>query len=319
MGILAEEHPDSSHELLLGARITSSTGNQSHVRRLSSQVLASRDTGPRAADGLTGVAIAALADALRYAASDEDIEALRHLSERVVASNADLAVTSGAQSVRLPVSLPMVGAEPARAHLPPWLEKLITSTTTDLPASAPLAQAAGLVRDLSADAPEAYGAWRSLLAGGLSGGPAGRGSWDDRAEVGTPVAGALVSGMMYGLLGALPDGPVGRLDLSPSLPPHMTEFAVRGMGIGDARLDMEYRRSAGEHTYVLNPTRARVPPTLVFSPRLAVRGVTAAFIDEEPAELDVVETRDRTTVRVQIPLDGRRTVRLCAAAPSTEA
>jgi len=295
--LLEDDDPCGAHTVLFAARIASVTGDQRSGQRVAGRLLAPevRDVGP--ADRLAALAWRALADSLRYAASDEDLDALRR------------AASSPAPSPSR-VTLPMAGAPLLASILPPWLTHLIEDAGAVPASSSPLAVAAAAIRGLSSDDLDAYTDWRGRIAAGLSAGPVGRGTWDSVEGAAAPVAGALVCGILHGLLGWDPDAPVGRLGLSPSFPGHLTAFAVHGLPVGDARVSMEYRREGSEHTYAFEPTQGRVPPTLVVEPRVVAEAVAAVYVDGQPAALNVARARDRATVSVQIPLDGPRTLRL---------
>ncbi len=300
---------EAAHAGLLAARIALTTGDSTQAREAAERVgaeaaafaegMGAHPTSGGPPAGLTAAACSALADALRYAAPEEQIQQLR-----------DLAVLGRGAKRRL--VLPMAGREPDAVALPDWLGSAIEVGRTGLAPERPTASSVSLIGALARDHPDAYGDWRNQLSRGLAGGPAGRGTWDP-VPGSAPTAGALVCGLMHGLLGWDPDAPVGRLTLAPSLPPHLTAFAIHDLQVGDARVSLEYRRDGPQHSYVLTPTGGRVPPTLVFRPRVAAADVSSVLVDGTPAELNVELTRDRAAVSVQIPLDGRRTVRLTTA------
>jgi len=291
-----EGGPSQAHAALLAARIALTTGDTSLARAAAAESL--DPDGPPRTPGearLAAAASSALANALRYAAPEEQIEQLRRASDEF------LRLASEGTGRRV---LPMAGQEADADWLPPWLGAVIEGD--------PTAASASLIRTLADDHPEAYGAWRRSITNGLSDGPGGRGTWD-HAGGGAPTAGALVCGLMHGLLGWDPDAPVGRLTLAPILPSHLTAFAIHNIQVGDARVSLEYRREGRHHTYLLTPTAGRVPPMLIFGPRIVATGVAEVLLDGLPAELNVRQTRDRAAVSVQIPLDGPRTLRLTAA------
>jgi len=298
--LLERDDPAGMHTALLAARIASVTGNQRPAQRVAGRLSAPGDSGAGPAHRLSAVVRGALADALRYAASDEDLDRLRR------------APSSPAPSTGR-VTLPMAGAPSLVTHLPPWLVGIIEDAESPSGSQGALGEAAAVIRGLSSDDHHAYGDWRGLIAAGLSGGPAGRGTWDSGTGPGAPRAGALACGMLHGLLGWDPDAPVGRLSLRPSFPGHLTAFTVHGLPVGDARVRMEYRRQGSEHTYTFEPTQGRVPPTLVVEPRVVAESVSAVHVDEQPAELNMTRTRDRASVSVHIALHGPRTLRLTTA------
>lgn len=308
--VLSDGHPaEAAHAALLAARIALTTGDSTQAREAAERVgadaaafaegMGAHPTGGGPPSGLTAAACSALADALRHAAPEEQIRKLR-----------DMAVLAGGAKRRL--VLPMAGREPDAVALPDWLGSAIEVGRTGLAPERPTASSVSLIGALARDHPDAYGDWRNQLSRGLAGGPAGRGTWDP-VPGSASAGGALVCGLMHGLLGWDPDAPVGRLTLAPSLPRHLTAFAIHDLQVGDARMSLEYHREDRHHSYVLTPTAGRVPPTLVFRPRVAATGVSSVLVDGMPAELNVEQTRDRAAVSVQIALDGRRTVRLTTA------
>jgi hypothetical protein len=121
--------------------------------------------------------------------------------------------------------------------------------------------------------------------------------------------------LIAGLLGARPDAPFGRLRLAPALPASWTRFRVEGLRVGDAGLDLEYRREGDRHTWLLRPTAGAVPLTIVLEPRLSLTAVRAVLVDGRPAEVDVVPVGARTAVRLQLPLDADRSLTVEGAGP----
>jgi hypothetical protein len=124
-----------------------------------------------------------------------------------------------------------------------------------------------------------------------------------------PLHPALVAATLVGgLLGARPDAPYGRLRLAPALPATWTRFRLDGLRVGDTSLDLEYRREADRHTWLLRPTAGAVPLTIVLEPRLSLAVVHAVRVDGRPAEVDVFPVGGRTSVRLQLPLDSDRSL-----------
>jgi hypothetical protein len=122
-----------------------------------------------------------------------------------------------------------------------------------------------------------------------------------------------VATLAHGVLGIAPDAPSGRLGLAPVLPTHTNAYLVRNIGVGDARLTMEYRREASSHRFTLTPTAGRVPPMVVFEPAVAGGHVRAVRVDGRTAELDASTEGDRVRVRAQLPVDGVRTIEIDCA------
>lgn len=244
------------------------------------------------------LALTSLADALRYGASEAEVQALR-----------DLAATPAGRPSRV---LPMAGSGP-RPGSAPWLRALLRGeglagtgpvhegTTAEDPLTAWITLAAG-------DVEGGYGAWRAILTHGLSGIHGPRGSWRPPAG---GAAGA-VSTLAFGLLGLEPDAPSGRIRVAPVLPAHMKQFRVRGIRVGDARLELSYQRADGTHRFHLNALDGRVPPMVILEPSLPIAGLLAVRVDGAPAEITSEPHAPggaapaRTRLRVQIPLDGPR-------------
>jgi hypothetical protein len=280
---------------MLAARIAAAAGDQGPATRVADRLL-STPVVHAGSGAFAAAAAAALADAVRYAASDADIEALRSRG------------TSPPPTTR-GVALPMAGAPGNTPSGPPWLEGILAdSQAWDAPGGA-LQPAVATLRGLARDEGEAYLTWRDLVAGGIAHGPLGRGTWDDAAGEGAPVAGALACALTHGVLGWDPDAPVGRLTLRPSFPLHIRAFTVHGLGVGDTRISLEYRREGADHIYAVEPLQGRVPATLVLEPRVA-SVVAEVRLDGQQVELNVKEYRDRTGPSVQIPLDGARSLRV---------
>jgi hypothetical protein len=254
------------------------------------------------------LALESLADALRHAASQDAIQMLR-------------TVAASPPGRKGAVRLPTVGTphveDTAAARLRALLEggghpgmQGGRGGGLDAGRLGPwVALAAGAVD-------EGYAAWRLRMNAGFTGTAGGgraacRGTWDeadDLLRAGAPEAGILLATLVHGLLGLDPDAPSGRLRLAPAFPTRMDAFRARGLTVGDARVDLEYIRHDATHRFVLTPREARVPPMLVLEPRLPCTRVSAARVDGAPADLDATVAGDRTRVRVQLPLDGVRTV-----------
>lgn len=169
--------------------------------------------------------------------------------------------------------------------------------------AAPSARALRAWSLYASDAPDdAYPLLRAHLGDAARGTPEG---WldDPLAFFLTPVA------LLYGLFGARPDAPVGRLRLAPALPAPWTSVELRNVRLGDATLDVGYTREGGPSTFVLRPTGGAVPATVVFEPRTPAR-VARVLVDGEPAEVEIRPAGPRTAVRLQLPIDRERRVTL---------
>jgi len=275
-------------ELLAGER-PPATGADSEMRRLSARLLA---------------------DALRYAAPDSTILALR-----AWAASSDGNSGSGR---RLPMARPV----PPPASEAEWLSTLLAG----VPAGAPTrgtdgrsgTTAADTARRVTAlfltDPAAAWIAWRRILTEGLANGPHGPATWDRReappeqdAASGGSVTAELLLALTQGLLGMAPDAPVGRLHLAPRLPSHLTRFAARGIRVGDTTIRLEVERTGSTLRYTLVPERAPVPPLVVFAPTVCGE-VTSVRVDGQPADLEVTTRGGLTTISLQLPVDGRRIV-----------
>jgi hypothetical protein len=126
----------------------------------------------------------------------------------------------------------------------------------------------------------------------------------------------LLCGLAHGLLGLAPDAPSGRIRIAPSFPTHLSAFHARGIRVGEAELDLRYEREGRTHRLRLEPTRGRVPVTVVLEPSVpgATPGATPgeARVDGVRAELEATAAGARTRFSVQLVLDAPRTVELDA-------
>jgi hypothetical protein len=117
-----------------------------------------------------------------------------------------------------------------------------------------------------------------------------------------------VSAFIYGVVGAFPDAPRGRLVLRPRPEPGWSSLAVRRLAVGEAAVTMEYRVEDRTHRFVVHQDRGGSPLQLVLEPELPGGRVAAATVDGVAADLEPVEAGDRWRVPVQIALDHTRTV-----------
>jgi hypothetical protein len=286
---------------LLAARIGLALGDTRQARVHAKRLLSSQ-AAPLTAAGHDVRALAAhsLADALRYAESEERLGQLRAL-----------AATPRANGHR---GLPMLHAP--RPGTASFLEQCWTEPLT-VRGNAPPTGHSELDRILaewahSGTDPEVrWTALRATLSAGQENGPAGPGSWDEEASStlpGAPVAGAILAALVHGLIGYTPDAPSGRARLAPAFPGHLTAFHIQNLRLGESSLSLRYHRKGSDHRFELSPEIAKVPPMIVFEPTVDGARLTRATIDGVAAELDAQVHGNRTRVSVQIPLDSTRTV-----------
>ncbi|HSG09696.1 MAG TPA: hypothetical protein VLA36_15145 [Longimicrobiales bacterium] len=236
------------------------------------------------------LALTALADALRYAASEEDIQGLRSSAARPAG--------------RTPRVLPMVGNRPGIGSAR-WLRALLRGERPDGGGGHGAADGhhlAAWTMLASGDVEGGYAAWRATLRQGLNGEAGPRGSWSPPGKG----AASVVATLAFGLLGLEPDAPSGRIRVAPVLPSHLNHFRVRGIRVGEARLDLSYRREGRVHRFQLDPTVGRVPPMVVLEPSLPFPVSGSVRIDGARAELTQAPEGRRTRLSVQIPVDGPR-------------
>ena len=119
---------------------------------------------------------------------------------------------------------------------------------------------------------------------------------------------ALIRILLEKLLGARPEAGLGRLELSPAFPEHLTSFQVEGIRAGRGGLDFRMDRDGGRHRFLFSPTRGAMPVNVIFQPSVVGRTIRESRVDGEPAELDWTTEAQRTTPRLQLPIDGERTV-----------
>jgi len=293
--------PSDPLAALLAARISLALGDTRQARVHAKRLL-SASAAPLTTVGNDVRALAAhsLADALRYAESEERIGQLRAL-----------AATPRANGDR---RLPMLHAP--KHGTANFLEQCWTETLTargDAPATGhPELDRVLAAWAQSATDPQArWTALRATLSAGQENGPAGPGSWDEEASAalpGAPVAGAIMAALVHGLLGYTPDAPSGRARLAPAFPGHVTAFHIQNLRLGDGSMSVRYQREGPTHRFELSPEIAKVPPMIVFEPTVDGARLTGATIDGVAVELDAQVHGNRTRVSVQIPLDSTRTV-----------
>jgi hypothetical protein len=293
----------SAESAVLAARIAAATSDASAAMACASLLEAASE--PLDPD-LGATAATMLADGLRYAAPEPRIASLRQLGAELRAR--------GSAPGRPGRSLPMAGASaaPKRPAAGPWLASLVDGKP-GAGSPPPEVEAASInslrtaAATFATNPDAAWATWRGILSEGLEDGPAGPASWDDPEAGRESVTAELILALAHGLLGIGQDAPVGRLRLAPHLPGHIERFTVEGIGIGDARLKLSYRRDGAAHHYEVLPTAAGVPPLVVFEPSVA-GAVESVRVDGEAAELEVRRNGGRSVVPVQLPVDGVRTL-----------
>ena len=73
---------------------------------------------------------------------------------------------------------------------------------------------------------------------------------------------------------------------------------------------LRYERSQSRHRFVLEPTTARVPPTLILEPSIPGSRLAEARVGDARADLEATPEGKRIRVRVQLSLEGPCTVDL---------
>ena len=296
--------PVEAMAALLAARLALASGDASAARRHAQMILDRSGTPSELSPeegSLWTLALEVLADSLRFAEADDRIEALRTLAARLGSSGA-----GGRQ-------LPMVSDQPHRSG---GVLLSVLAGRWGRPPATGIGRLDDALRTWSCFGEDADGAWsrlRETLRSGLVSGPSGPASWDEDDEVlahGAPVAGALLAAFSHGVLGYMPDAPSGRLHLAPRFPSHVRSFVVEGLRVGPASITLRYERSKTRHRFMLEPISARVPPMLVFEPSIPGTRLAEAQIGGTPADLEAIVEGARVRVRVQVPLEGPRTIDL---------
>lgn len=280
--------PDGSPEaVLLAGQLGRATGRIGAARRIASDHLAGQaaEGGPLLADGLD-----ALADALRYGATDSELRELRARAKRMRERT-----DPGRQ-------LPMIGAHVPSAVGTSWWAPLLRGRPSSAAerSDRPLRS---LPHRFRAAPDEAWTEWRGRVSEGLSHEGVGPATWsrDGVAEA------ELILAFVHGLLGYAADAPSGQFHLRPAIPSHWTAFACRGLPLGEGGFGLRYRRDGGEHRFTLTPEWGSVPASLIFAP--SVSGpIHAAHVDGAEAPLQVDTSGGRSAVQLQLPLDDERSV-----------
>ncbi len=156
------------------------------------------------------------------------------------------------------------------------------------------------------DPEEGYRALRALLVRGKQGGW----SWGlERDQPADPaLAGVVPATVVFGMMGARAEAPYGRLRLAPAFPMAWRSARLDHLRVGSSRVSVSYERRGTAHVFGLEQTQGAIPLNLVFEPRVPGSGVVGADMDEQPAVLASIRVGSRVGVRLQLPLDRRRTV-----------
>ena len=301
-------HPSGgAAEFLLAASFASVFGDAAAATRLAREWLTPDHDPGQHTDPLFSLALRSLADALRYAAPESTIAAIR------------AAAGATAKSSRPPgKNLPMVGqsqsgpVDRAGTSRAEWITALIGGEPI-LPIPVDAGREVSEIRRVTAafrtDPDAAWSEWRVRLAAGLEGGPSGAGSWDASTVDAESTTAELLLALTHGLLGLQRDAPVGRIRIAPRLPSHLLRFAARGIRLGDASLKFSYERFDSTHRFTLETEVAAVPPLAVFEPALR-GGIVSVRVDGQAAELDTRPIGTLTSVQLQLPVDGVRVIEI---------
>lgn len=320
---VSPEFPEGPLASLVAARIGLGLGDATPARRHARALDPARIEEVRAGSdeatwALWSLSLELLADSLRLGDSESEIQRLRDA--------AGLRHPSARGHVRLPVvgtssaSAPSGTAALLRVLL--GRPRAAPVPTSLLPEGSPGASALRAWQLLTGgEAGPGYALWRSEISAGLRGSLGPRATWDgpDGPRIlGSPGAGALLGALVHGLLGLTPDAPAGRVELSPAFPSHVRSFDVTNLVAGSCRFGLSYRRDGPVSRYVVEPTYARVPVSLVLSPTVPAGSIRAIRVDGVEAELDARPHGSGTRVQVQIALDGRRTLEIEGLRPPAD-
>lgn len=115
--------------------------------------------------------------------------------------------------------------------------------------------------------------------------------------------------ILFGFLGATGDAPFGRLRLAPTLGPGIDAFEADGIRLGAARVRARYRPDGAGHTFTVNQSDGPVPVDLALDLGLP-SAPERTWIDGKPAEIELAPSGTGVRVRVRVPLDRTREVRI---------
>lgn len=119
-----------------------------------------------------------------------------------------------------------------------------------------------------------------------------------------------ILGGAFGLIGAAPDAPKGRLRLRPHLPTDWELLEVRDLAVADARFDLRVRRENGRRSYTVEQTAGAVPATVILEMVVPGPSVRSVEVDGRSAALDVRAFGPAHLVPVQLVADDVRAVTL---------
>ena len=287
---------------LLAARFAMTFGEAGPALERGRALLATEAGSPATAPGsatddavLRHPCLEALAEALRWAASDELVRRLRAAA-----------------------AFGTVRGHPGPPDRGRWLSGLLAGDPpTRPPDAAPEAERRlyDVPARFGSDPDAAWALWRGAWdEPGTHGAPGafGPGAWDGpdgAAGLVAPVTSSLLLGLTAGLLGLAPDAHVGLVRIAPRFPAHLRSFRAEGITVGSSRLTLSYEREGGAHRFSLEPTAGAVPATVIFAPRVA--GVVAGVrVDGQEAELDLRTEPGHTVAPVKLAVDATRTVEI---------
>ena len=124
------------------------------------------------------------------------------------------------------------------------------------------------------------------------------------------LASLITSCFLLGIMGTLPDAPSGRVTLEPNIPNNLNYFGVRNLRLGLDAVDLLYEKEGGQHCFVIEQSRGRVPLNLILRPNISGTEINRIYIDGEIAELEwwADSKISRVFTQVQLYLDQKRTV-----------
>ncbi len=122
----------------------------------------------------------------------------------------------------------------------------------------------------------------------------------------------LIRAWVEGQLGLRADGAFGRLRLAPRLQPEWGRMTVRGLRIGDARIDLSYQRNDDLFDLELNQQTGRFPCNVVFAPLLPIAEIERIEIGGARADVRSWPEGEGVRIECQFPLDPGRSIRVVA-------
>jgi len=127
-------------------------------------------------------------------------------------------------------------------------------------------------------------------------------------------AARLVRSAVEGLCGVRPDAAWGRVTLAPDLrglpadEAGVRQLVVRGIRVGDVRIDLACRVSRMGGTLRVSQVAGRVPVNVVFEPCLPMGAVESVRLGDESADVEIEVLEEGVRLRFQFPLDPERRV-----------